>query len=230
MFDKLAEYRGKSQRNLDAKMIDGKQCDGFEIGLREIDPDASEGTLTLWVGADSQLPVEAEVRVETPILMVMRMTDFVWNREFDDALFDTSPPEGYQDISKPADPIDTQVKQITEALELYAKLSGGRYPQVKTVYGDVIRDQMQEMAGFKGKPDVKWFQDKNFQQITNATQGFARITVLQRNNPDAKYFGQDVGPKDAEKILLYWQLPDGKYQVIYGDLRSESLTSEKLKS
>jgi hypothetical protein len=63
----------------------------------------------------------------------------------------------------------------------------------------------------------------------NATRGFAVLNGIQRDNADAAYYGLTVGPKDSGKVLLRWKLDDGKYQVLYGDLRDEAVTAEKLK-
>lgn len=230
MLEKLGQYSGKAQQNLGAKSIDGTKCSGFEIDLREIDPDADDGMLTVWVDTESMFPHQAEIRRNKPVPMVLKMTDFVWNAPLDDALFDTTPPEGYVNKTKPPEPIEVQVQLMVDALKLYAKLSGGNYPKVSQVYGDTVRDEMMKMAGFNGKMDKEWLQDPKFQEIMGATRGFGRITVLQRNNPNSKFFGKTVTPKDTDGVLLYWQLTDGKFHVIYGDLRSESVTAEKIKS
>jgi hypothetical protein len=47
-------------------------------------------------------------------------------------------------------------------------------------------------------------------------------------NPDAAYYGKTVGPSDKDKVLFRWKLDDGRYQVIFGDLRAETVTAERL--
>ena len=37
-----------------------------------------------------------------------------------------------------------------------------------------------------------------------------------------------VGPGDKDKLLLRWKLDDGRYEVIFGDLRSETVTAKRL--
>ncbi len=46
--------------------------------------------------------------------------------------------------------------------------------------------------------------------------------------PTPAYYGQTVGPKDKDKVLLRWKLDDGRYEVIFGDLRAETVTAERL--
>jgi len=45
---------------------------------------------------------------------------------------------------------------------------------------------------------------------------------------DAAYYGTTVAPKDPDKVLLRWRISDGEYRVIYGDLRAETVSPEKL--
>jgi hypothetical protein len=54
---------------------------------------------------------------------------------------------------------------------------------------------------------------------------------MQHSEPsDAAYHGKTVGPKDAERVLLRWKLDDGRYQVIYGDLRDEIVPLERVRA
>jgi hypothetical protein len=47
-------------------------------------------------------------------------------------------------------------------------------------------------------------------------------------NPNAAYYGKTVEPSDKDKVLLRWKLDNGKYAIIFGDLRSETVTAEQL--
>jgi hypothetical protein len=42
------------------------------------------------------------------------------------------------------------------------------------------------------------------------------------------YHGKTVTPKDADKVLMRWEVSDNEYRVIYGDLHAETVTREKL--
>lgn len=230
MLEKLGVYTGKGQRDLGTKSFGSVKCNGFEIDLKEIDPDAGDGVLRVWVNSTTGLPHEAATSTNKPVPMTMRMSEFVWNALIDDSLFDTTPPDGYTNKTRLPKSVAAQVEQIVDSLKLYAKLSGGHYPKVSQIYGDSTRDKMLEMAGFNGGFDKDWLNDPKYQEIRESTGGFGRINVLQRQNPDIKYFGQTVGPKDSDKVLIYWQLDDGSYQVIYGDLRSDAVGADNIKS
>jgi hypothetical protein len=59
-------------------------------------------------------------------------------------------------------------------------------------------------------------------------QGSQQVDVIQAYNPNAAYYGKIVSPND--KVLLRWKLDDGCYDVIFDDLRSETVTAEKLRA
>lgn len=57
-----------------------------------------------------------------------------------------------------------------------------------------------------------------------AVSAFYRKLANEQRNPE--YFGATVKPGDAEAILLKWRLDDGRYRVIRGDLRAETVDAE----
>ena len=57
-----------------------------------------------------------------------------------------------------------------------------------------------------------------------AVAGFYMRLANEQRDPE--YFGATVKPGDAEAILLKWRLDDGRYRVIHGDLRAETVDAE----
>jgi len=47
---------------------------------------------------------------------------------------------------------------------------------------------------------------------------------------DAAYYGKTVGPNDKDKVLLRWKREDGKYEVIFGDLRAETAILQEVRT
>ena len=60
-------------------------------------------------------------------------------------------------------------------------------------------------------------------------KGFNEIAAIWEYNPDPVYNGKTVGAKDQDKVLLRWKLDDGRYEVLFGDLRAETVTAERLR-
>ena len=45
---------------------------------------------------------------------------------------------------------------------------------------------------------------------------------------DIAWYGSEVEPGDSDRVLWRWQLDDGSYRVIYGDLIAETVSPELL--
>jgi outer membrane lipoprotein-sorting protein len=232
MVDKLSTFSGQADRLLGAREINGKTAKGFEIEARKIDPDVYSGPVEIWVDGQSSLPVLIRYEMKTAgVPATIRMADFRWNADLDPKLFDPTPPEGYAETVRPASPVDEQVKKIREGLKLYAKYSGGHYPRVKMLYGDVTRDEFVKLSGAPYPPRKESdFKDARIKDVYDATWGFSTINSILRDNADAAYHGKTVGPEDKEKVLLRWKLDDGSYEVIYGNLRAEAVPPGRLRA
>ncbi len=229
MMENLGKFAGKADRDLGTKKIKDKTAAGFEIAMVKIAPDVLSGTAAIWIDSQTQLPVLIEYRMKmSGVPTVTRLDDFQWNDDLAPKLFATAPPADFADKTPKPEPLDEQLRRIAEALEIYAELSGGDYPKVKMVYGDVTRNRMFEFIGIKGRPTAENRRSKEYRKVMQATSGFASINGILRDNPDAAYYGKTVGPKDNDKVLLRWKLDDGKYQVIYGDLKSETVSAERI--
>jgi hypothetical protein len=57
--------------------------------------------------------------------------------------------------------------------------------------------------------------------------GMFYMTLVQDRKEPA-YYGELVGPDDADLVLLRWKISDGQYRVIYGDLTAENVSTERL--
>jgi hypothetical protein len=74
-----------------------------------------------------------------------------------------------------------------------------------------------------------WERMEKLWRIEDSYFALWTLAYIQGRNPDAAYYGKTVGPKDKDKVLFRWKLGDGKYEVIFGDLRSETVTAERLR-
>jgi len=161
---------------------------------------------------------------------IVTLQDFKWNLDLDPKLFDTTPPEGYADVTAEPPTLAEQVNRVIKGLEIYRELSGGRYPGGTMVYGDVTRDEMFKMVGIEGRPTREQIGSQAYANIMQAGLGLGTINRILTDNADAAYHGKIVGPQNADKVLLRWRLDDGRYQIIYGDLRREVVDGERLRA
>jgi outer membrane lipoprotein-sorting protein len=224
----LARYSGKADAELPERTLDGRKARGFEIAIAKIDPDSGEGTLRVWADPKSKLPLRVEMVMWDGDRMVM--DKFEWNVPAD-KWFTEEPPTKYRDKTPNVVPAEEITKHIVTGLKTYAKYCGGKYPQARMVYGDVTGDELGKAAGLSNlrKPTPDEVGRPEYAECMRAQLGLAWINTIQRHNPDAVYNGKAVGPGDKDKVLFRWKLEDGRYRVIYGDLRAETVTAERLK-
>jgi outer membrane lipoprotein-sorting protein len=224
----LARYSGKADAELPERTIDGRKARGFEIAFAKIDRDAGEGTLRVWADPKTKLPLRVEMVMSDGDREVMDR--FEWNVPAD-KWFSGEPPAKYRDQTPNVVPVEEITKHIVTGLKTYAKYCGGKYPQARMVYGDVTGDELGRAAGLNSlrKPTAEDIGRPEYEECLRAQRGFGWINEVQRHNPDAVYNGKTVGPEDKDKVLFRWKLEDGRYRVIYGDLRAETVTAERLK-
>ncbi len=221
----LAKFSGKADRDLGVKTIQGKKAHGFQIDNKKIDPDEWPGTMEVWIDTESNLPVyirdDDEPWPDGHTCTVVT-TDIQYNIVFDPKLFDTTPPQGYQDKTKKPLPLDQQVREIRKSLKACSEATGGTYP------GNINELFAAQLYGKWSKQMTKVI-PRETAPSPQLYKGFDEIFAVQRYNFDFAYNGKTVGAKDKDKVLLRWKLDDGRYEVFFGDLRAETVTAERLR-
>jgi outer membrane lipoprotein-sorting protein len=221
MLKELANFKGRGVE-LVSKLIDDHPAVGFLVNLNEIDPDVPTGTLQMWVDLETNRPLE--LTMDFGSKGSMRFFDFDWNADPAPELFNTEPPDGY--VDRTPEPTGNQelVAHATRALGTYRELIG-TYPKVKTPYADRMRDEMYEKIGDK-RNDPR---SDEYVQVIHAMNGFTHMMAVFRHKEEAVYYGRNVTAADGNKILFRWKTKDGRYQVIYGDLRAELVSEAQLR-
>ena len=179
----------------------------------------------MWVGSESKLPHHIHIKMENESEPQMVMENFSWNVEIDDSLFSIIPPDGYKDVTPTTKDPKEIADSIALALKNYSEVGNGKYPQVTMVYGDVTRDKMYEFAGYTGRDTKEFNHEDNYVKILEAGIGFGWMNKIMRENEDARYNGLIVGPTNSDDVLFSWKRDDGRFQVIYGDLKIATVDS-----
>lgn len=232
----LSDTEVTASKKLGSRIINGIQCTGFEVAMDKVDPDTGEdGKLEVWIDNGTRLPQQVSISMLDSFVPVeLVFENFKWNEPLDQELFSVVPPSGYspRKIAASQQRSHEQVVEgIVAAFRLYAELSGGKYPQVKFIYGDVMLDQLYKFAGIsleeylaaiaKDKELIEMDKElwNKYSRISLSTRNWAELNGIMRHDASARYNGMTVGPADGDKILFKWRRDDGKDQVIYGDLR-----------
>ena len=56
----------------------------------------------------------------------------------------------------------------------------------------------------------------------------SKYEQMLESGKDVAYYGDNIDSPDGNSLLMHWRLSDGSYKVIFGDLREETVSAEKL--
>ncbi len=222
--DMVEYFHSYDYEEIGTREIDGVTASGIEVD----DPamwagQYEEGSVRLWVDASTNWPVliEREFRSDDGKVDVReKYTDFQWNASLSKEDFEFEVPDGYGtlDFGETKDGEEGAI----EGLRAYATLSNGRYPgdpAFDTAASEIRkdRDRLQE--------DGEWGPDeiKVFFKVRGLSTFYAGMV---EKGVEVEYNGATVGATDHDKVLMRWKLEDGRWRVIYGDLRAETIDIE----
>jgi hypothetical protein len=52
--------------------------------------------------------------------------------------------------------------------------------------------------------------------------------TLEKDGKDPAYYGDKVSAESPKAVLFRWKIDDDTYRVVFGDLRTEDVSAEKL--
>jgi hypothetical protein len=182
----------------------------------------------LWVDVATRWPVEVTLDItdeESDVEITMVVRDFQWDTQVESDAFAAAIPEGYELLYKIEVGRLESGAQLVEGLAYFAESSGGRYPAQLTV-----RDILNEVGAIyktlsaNGAAVVQVDDD----QIVNLKLGADYLGRLGAEGKEPAYYGATVTPADVDKVLVRWKLDDHQYRVIFGDLRIEDVSPQRL--
>jgi hypothetical protein len=237
LFGCLSDYRGKAEPIRGSKEIRGVRAEGFTVRWSTVvgDDTHAQAKVQVWIDPATTLPVRVDgLGFDPRGSAVMRFEDFRWGPQ-DPALFDTSAPAGYAKMPTSDVKADEITQYVKDGLSIFAKYNHGKYPAVKYVYGDEQGENLRRLMGMPRNAigwaksnDPRWHKTREG-EFAYGSYCLSWINTIQRDFPDGVYNGKTVTPQDAAKILLRWQLDDGDYRVIFGDLSSATVSRSRLR-
>jgi hypothetical protein len=210
--------------------------------------------LTLWVDVENWLPFRSEINFSSGEQMqVTGVTyDYRWNVPVQASDFDPVIPEDFKPFSTDGVMMPGMTEaDAVEGLRLFAEITG-RYPK-KLNMMDVAQEIAALFTDFENLPnlvdkldELKKLKDQ-MSQNTEMSEEEIRNTVMKKtmeimrplqsigyfymtlvaDKKEPEYYGEFVGPGDADKVLLKWKESDDHHRVIFGDLTAEDLTTEQ---
>jgi outer membrane lipoprotein-sorting protein len=238
MFAHLSEYKGDAGKPRGVETIEGRAAEEYVVPWSQVIGDDSHknGRMRMWLDPTTNLPLRVDIVGMGPKDgFIFRLENFRWGAQ-DPALFDTKPPADFTKLPTLDFKTDEITDYVIQGLSTFAKYNQGKYPAVKYVYGDEQGEALRKLMGMDAKAqgwrrpskDLKW-KDPKEGEFAYGSYAMSWINTLQRDYPECVYHGKTVTPKDVGKILLRWKLDDGEYRVIYGDLKWENVSADRLK-
>jgi hypothetical protein len=238
---RILEYKYKS---MGRTTMDGIEVEGF----RTTDPNwygtsknKVEVDVKMWVDVKTRLPVRYDFTYDKMGDKITErdhfvMHDFQWDVPVDVAEFEPVIPDGYGSLVVKY-PAHSTEEIALQGLKLLVELFG-KYPEkITDVDATVLRlaEKSETPAALRLKEEIKGLTDAEIVGSSKLVDFWMPIRglamfwyVLEDNKKDPAYYGKIVTPKDAGKVLMRWKVSDNEYRVIYGDLHTETVASEKL--
>jgi len=220
-------FRSFEFKELGRKEFDGVMTSGIEV----VNPTPFQAvmdstTIRLWVDVETNWParIEFDAVAKGGDVRVNRiMDDFHWNPTLSKEDFEFEIPDDYQLLGRMEAPKGDQ-KHAIESLRMYAEITSGRYPSVLS-YATAMYEAEDDFERSKRSGTDSQDLLSSYTRILDACHFYAE---LEKQEQDPAWYGEDVNGRDFDKVLMRWRLEDGRYRVIYGDLRTEDVSAERL--
>ncbi|UCC29555.1 MAG: hypothetical protein JSU86_15290 [Phycisphaerales bacterium] len=243
----LRNLTADADRELGYETVDGREAIGYEIAGEKVGfgppwtDHAKENRAEMWVDAETGRAVRLVFRFvkhvpgsrAMPLAARFALTTVYDNFEWDPPLaadwFAPIIPDDYtlHEESAPEQMEMPDEAALVEALKVYSE-QAGRYPtslntlslsmEISALLGSIRARQLAAQQTGSEAPNLP-----DIRSLGKKMQGLALYTILEMTGHRPEYFGDTVNPADTDKVLMQWQLEDGRLRVIYGDLRAETI-------
>lgn len=214
------------------KVIDGIEVEGIEVDHDEFGRTLFEkGKGRLWVAVDTDLPVRIELEGTSAggsVQISMTVDGFNWNPGLQASDFEPNIPSDYT-LMAHVDLSDS-VEAVVKGLRGFTQITEGKFPtnlDLMTV-GKEIRDAfiaLRQKQGISLEEQPTQEEMENMLSIQGACLFYGNLV---KEGKDVAYYGDTVTLQDVDKVLMRWKISDDQYRVVYGDLKVEDVSSEKL--
>jgi hypothetical protein len=213
IIDEMRKIPTRATEVLGQHVLDGRTVQDYRV--------TTEGLDTI-ISVDVQTGNIARMEgkfINAPGMNVV-MSDFRFDVELDDSLFDLTPPEGYRKVTVPVNVGIPAEDDLIYFLRWWAEHNlATAFPpslHLKELQAKVV--EMMISGELVGDKETTSREQLVHQQSLRMTQGIMFLLRMAPEN-DWHYAGENVKYGAADKAI-FWYKPTGKptYRVIYGDL------------
>jgi len=223
---------------LGRKEINGVMASGIEVS----DPKLSakmgsfisgtmfdETIVQLWVDEQNKLPIRIDATGSShdgQASMEVVYDGFQWDIPIAPALLKPEIPNDYELLAQGNWDTGNEGEEIIDVLRLFVEFADGKYPEslkLMTV-AKAIAPALRKKFPL-GPP----LQDKEFlARLMKVDMVGMTYATLEKDGKDPAYYGDKVSIESPDAVLFRWKIDDGTYRVVFGDLRTEDVSAEKL--
>jgi len=220
LIERLRSLPERADEELGTTEMDGRVVQGYRI--------TEEGLInTIWIDIQTRNLVLVEMEFLNAPGMSGTMSDFQFDVELDDSLFNLTPPEGYTRMEVQVDTDEVSEQDLIEFLRLWTTWTKeGRFPP--TLDPTKLAKSGMEMEKKGEFEQGETTEEESFQHTLQMTRGLMFLLKLPSES-NWRYAGEDVKFGEADKVV-FWYRPEGSgtYRVIYGDLSVKDVAPENL--
>lgn len=218
IFSAVSEFE---HEEIGTRQIDGRRAVGIRArGTKAIPELMDEAVFEIWADPETEWPIRIDVRgksADGAITKRVRFYDFEWNVPVTEADFRPDIPDDYEMITGPE--FEISEEHTIAGLKNYAR-AAERYPST-LAYEQLTREMWRLMGKRVLSTDVL----PVVHQIRAACGFYGKLV---QSDSDVLYFGDRVQPGDAGRILMRWKVDDDRYRVVFGDLRTGTVSGAEL--
>jgi len=246
----IKRMMGSEYTELGRSVVDGVEVDGFQTTDPTVIGGVAENvTLTLWVDAESWLPVRSEIEAKKGDQMQVHVvvSEFNWDLPVTADDFKPVIPDDFEPMDTGMQMPKISEEGLIEGLRLFAELSGS-YPKKLSMMElaqetmafmtnrdvlEKIKEKIPQASELDLEDELDELDEDEVMmktmQITQPLQspGFFYMMLVQ-DKKEPVYYGETVGPEDADAVLMRWKISDDEYRVIFGNLTAENASAERL--
>ena len=229
------DYKELGRREINGVTLEGIQShdvsptSGFPGGgglIEGLEGLSAKVIASLWVDVATGWPFEITLDItdgNSGEQVTIVVSDFQWEAQIDPTTFASVIPEGYEPMYKVNAENLEEGSQLVEGLKYFAQINDGKYP-AKLSVRDVVGEIGNIYQAKSGDPSFRIDDAK----VSTLKYGVQYFDTLQTEGKEPMYYGATVTAADVNKVLLRWKLDDSRYGVIFGDLRIEDVSAERL--
>ena len=220
---------------LGRKEIDGVAAWGIEVSDPKLGAKMGsfisggtfdEITVQLWVDEKRELPIRINATGSSKdgqSSMEVVYDSFQWDIDIEPALLEPEIPDDYELIAQATWESGNEGEEIIEVLRLFVEFADGKYPsslKTMTVANAIAPALKKKFPQQPGKEVIE--------RLIKIDMVGRMYTILEKDGKEPAYYGDKVTADHPDAVLFRWKVDDDTYRVVFGDLRTEDVSADRL--